>query len=95
MTKGQKLSINQVEIIKAKWLDIKDHLDERAKRVWAATEARALGHGGISRVSEATGLARSTIQDGLREINTVQTVAPMNQIRRSGGGRKKNQLSLS
>ncbi|GHU51323.1 hypothetical protein FACS1894200_11390 [Spirochaetia bacterium] len=93
MIKGQKLGNNQLEVIEAKWLD--DHLDKRAKRVWAATEARSLGRGGISRVSEATGLARSTIQTGLREINSPQTVAPMNQIRRSGAGRKKNKLPLS
>jgi hypothetical protein len=95
MKQGQKLNENQPELIREKWLKIKDHLDERGQRVWAAIEAKALGSGGISRVSEGTGLSRSAIQAGLTEINFPETAAPITQVRRSGAGRKKNQLSSS
>src|SRR5260370_29808081 len=44
-------------------------LDERARRQWAAAEARELGWGGITAVSQATGLARDTIRTGLRELD--------------------------
>jgi len=56
--------------------------------VWAATEARALGHGGIERVKQATGLARSTIERGLRELEFGETLSP-ERTRRPGGGRKR------
>ena len=44
-------------------------LGERARRLWAAAEARAIGRGGISRVAEATGLSRITIRAGMRREN--------------------------
>jgi hypothetical protein len=43
-------------------------LDERARRLWAATEARALGQGGISAVARARGLSSPTIRAGIGEI---------------------------
>ena len=43
-------------------------LDERGRRLWAVTEARALGHGGQTLVAQATGLSRRTIYQGLREL---------------------------
>src|ERR1700677_85761 len=43
-------------------------LDERGRRVWAAAEANSLPHGGVSLVANATGLSRSTIHAGLREL---------------------------
>ena len=43
-------------------------LDERSRRVWAATEARAIGYGGDSLVSAATGLSRLTIRRGRHEL---------------------------
>ena len=41
-------------------------LDERTRRLTAASEARALGHGGVSQVSRACGLSRKAIAKGLR-----------------------------
>jgi hypothetical protein len=60
---------------------------ERSRRSWAATEARALGHGGIGLVERATGISRPTIQRGLRELDA-QTSLPPGRSRRPGGGRK-------
>ncbi|MCY4287272.1 MAG: hypothetical protein OXC63_01605 [Aestuariivita sp.] len=44
--------------------------DERQKPLWAATEAQKIGRGGVTRVSEVTGLSRTTIDAGLKEIAT-------------------------
>jgi hypothetical protein len=61
------------------------HLDERARRLFAASEARQLGHGGVSIVSRACGLSRVTITKGLEELDAPPL--PAGRIRRSGGGR--------
>lgn len=61
------------------------HLDERARRMMAANEARHLGYGGVSAISRACGLSRVTITKGMQELrNRPLTVG---RIRRPGGGR--------
>ncbi len=60
-------------------------LDERARRLWAATESAAIGYGGDALVSAATGLARETIRIGRRELT--QGVDATTRIRRPGAGR--------
>ena len=62
-------------------------LDEQSRRRFAATEAQALGHGGVSAMSRITGLARSTINRGMGDIRDKLT-APAGRIRKVGGGRK-------
>jgi len=62
-------------------------LDERSRRLFAGLLARQLGHGGIQRVLEITGLARVTIRRGLRECDESQP-AELDRVRRAGGGRK-------
>jgi hypothetical protein len=47
------------------------HLDERARRMMAANEARALCYGGVSAVSRACGLSRATITKAIRELDDV------------------------
>jgi len=61
------------------------HLDERARRLFAASEARELGHGGVSLISRACGLSRVTITKGLRELEEPPLSA--GRVRRPGGGR--------
>jgi DNA-binding phage protein len=79
----------EIEIqLQEKYQSLKEHLDERARRIWAATEARVIGRGGVSRVSRATGLARTVIYAGLRELDDPETV-PLDRIRKAGGGRKQ------
>ncbi|MBN1267962.1 MAG: ISAzo13 family transposase [Kiritimatiellae bacterium] len=63
-------------------------LDERARRLTAANEARSLGRGGIAAVSRACGLSRKAIANGIREI-AEGTVLPPGRLRRPGAGRKK------
>jgi transposase len=62
-------------------------LHERGLRLFAATEARAYGYGGVSVVSRITGLARSTIERGMREMEAKGSMAA-GRSRRPGGGRK-------
>ncbi len=61
------------------------HLDERARRLFAATEARQLGRGGVSAVSRACGLSRVTIMKGVQELE--EPPLPAGRVRRPGGGR--------
>ena len=66
------------------------HLDERARRLFAASEARQLGHGGVSMVSRACGLSRVTITKGLRELD--EAPLPPGRVRRAGAGRPMLEL---
>ena len=80
------------QAIAAKFAILSPLLDERARRLWAAVEARTIGRGGISQVAEATRLSRATIRAGLQELahprSTTVPQAPMERVRRPGGGRK-------
>lgn len=64
-------------------------LDERSRRFWAAAEAKSLGRGGISTVARATGLSRTTIHRGLKELAEAAAGKPLGtRLRTTGGGRK-------
>jgi transposase len=64
-------------------------LNERSRRRWAAVEALSLGRGGISAVALATGLSRTTIRAGIRELRQAdQEELSPERVRRAGGGRK-------
>jgi DDE family transposase len=80
------------QTIAAKFGILRPLLDERARRLWAAVEARAIGRGGISQVAEATGLSRPTIRAGLQELASPVLAtgpqAPTERVRYPGGGRK-------
>src|SRR6266704_74860 len=65
------------------------HLNERQLRLAAALEARSLGYGGVSAVAQATGIARGTIHRALEELQRPQAMSAREQIRASGGGRKR------
>jgi hypothetical protein len=62
-------------------------LSERGRRMWAASEARVLGRGGIAAVSRASGISPNTIRKGMREIESGERLAG-GRVRRRGGGRK-------
>ena len=57
-----------IECIRQKYLALSPVMDEQIRRLWVATEASALGWGGVTAVSLATGVARNTIAAGLREL---------------------------
>jgi hypothetical protein len=73
--------------IRGRFETLAPYLDERARRLFAATEARAAGRGGVAAVSEATGVARSTIGRGLAELRS-ENAQLTRRVRRPGGGRK-------
>jgi len=65
-------------------------MDERRRRQWAAAEAGELGRGGVSAVARATGLSRTTICAGRRELGmpAKRRAAEAMRVRRPGGARK-------
>jgi hypothetical protein len=73
--------------IQVRFETLSRYLDERARRLLAATEALAAGWGGVTAVCAATGVARSTIGRGLAELRGTDVCSP-GRIRRPGGGRK-------
>src|SRR3989338_4442105 len=76
------------KIIQNKFLAINPTLNELSRRRWVATEAKALGRGGVSTVFRATGINRNTIMKGIKELENKKTIEP-NRLRKKGGGRKK------
>jgi hypothetical protein len=72
--------------IRERWLVVRDELDERARRMWAAAEARSHGRGGIAAVARATGMSQETVRRGIKEVNSGQR-APEGRVRRAGAGR--------
>src|SRR4029077_8013432 len=77
-----------VVAIRMRYEAVAGHLDERGLRLFAASEARAAGRGGVAVVSQITGIARSTIGRGLKDIEGEAAEWPHGRVRRSGGGRK-------
>ena len=76
-----------VDDIQLRWQQTAPLLDERDRRLFAANEAMALGYGGVMAVSAATGLARSTINRGIREVCANRNEV-VQRVRRPGAGRK-------
>ena len=76
--------------IRRKYRALRVEMDERGRRQWAAVEARELGWGGVTTVAHATGLSRTTITAGLRELGLParQRAAEAARVRRPGGGRR-------
>jgi transposase len=90
-------SAEHIATIKSKYIALKEHLNEKSQRLWAAAEAAAIGAGGISRVHQATGISKTTIRSGLRELSIPpeqtspqarSTENASSRLRRPGGGRK-------
>src|ERR1700678_1808900 len=71
--------------IRGRFEALRPRLDERGRRLFCAAEARTAGYGGVTLVARATGVARSTINRGLKDLQALDP-AP-SKIRRPGGGR--------
>ncbi|MDP2335332.1 MAG: ISAzo13 family transposase, partial [Bacteroidota bacterium] len=63
-------------------------LDEKARRLMIAAESKVIGRGGIGIVSKSTGVSRTTISTGLKELESIDLI-DTRRIRKEGGGRKK------
>lgn len=78
--------------VRERYKNLEWALDERLRRLYAAAEAKAIGHGGITLVQKATGVARGSIKQGLKELLPSQRTpsgdGSNQRIRRIGGGRK-------
>ena len=79
--------MKEEEAIKQRFELVAEELNERTRRLLAASEALVIGRGGISAVSRATGLSRKAISQGIKELQNEQR-AKDRRIRRKGGGRK-------
>src|ERR1700678_289074 len=75
------------DAIRARYNALGPFLNERDRRLFAASEARAAGRGGIAVVSRTTGIARSTIGRGLADLRS-GAVRCSERVRRRGGGQK-------
>ena len=76
-------------ILKEKYQILEKILDEHSRRLWAAAEARSLPYGGVSVVSKATGLSRTTIHAGMGELETGEMrPGTLGRKRKPGAGRK-------
>jgi len=82
-----------IATVQQKYRSLSPIMDEKVRRLWAASEALALGWGGISAVAEATGLSQNTIRMGIAEDRSCEA-DPNDQandphVRRPGGGRRR------
>jgi hypothetical protein len=75
-------------VVRKKWRMLEATMDERARRLWAGTEADALGWGGVATVARSTGLAISTVRKGRDEVRAGAHAADVVRVRRKGGGRR-------
>jgi hypothetical protein len=75
-----------MEAIRDRWEAVGSTLDERGRRLFAAAEARTAGWGGLAAVARITGLALSTIDRGLHDLDAEPL--PKGRVRRAGGGRR-------
>ena len=81
-----RVGMIDTQAIRQRWECVGSKLDERGRRVFAAGEVRSAGWGGLEAVSEITGLARSTIGRGQKDIDAAPL--PKGRVRRKGGGRR-------
>jgi hypothetical protein len=84
-----------LSLLEQRWNLLREHPDERQRRVLAVAQVKVIGHGGISQVASATGPARGTIMAGLQEFEDTHNesvagprLAPPSAVQRPGGGRK-------
>ena len=73
--------------LKQRFKKLWPHMNERVRRIFAASESLKIGHGGISRINQVCGLSRVTITKGIEELR--ENPLPGERVRRAGGGRSK------
>jgi len=79
--------MDKITDVRTKFAAIQSEANERFLRIWAATEAQSIGFGGVSIVSQATGIARSRITRGKKDI-LLGIKLEDNRVRKKGAGRK-------
>ncbi len=81
-------AILKVVFMKEKINRVLKYLNERQRRIYLASEALSLGHGGITKVAKASGVSRVTITNGIKELSGEQSVSVV-KSRKKGAGRKR------
>ena len=86
--------MGDLSTIEAKCLARSGRLDEATLRMWAATETRSLGRGGVRAVAKAIGMSRTSIHAGRAELKAASATPVVKRetrprIRAAGGGRKR------
>ena len=66
--------MDDVRGIREKYEQLRSVMDERVTRLWAASEAQSIGHGGIAAVVEATGISKSRVRAGIADLESVANV---------------------
>lgn len=84
----------EMELIRSEFMALKRVLNEKSIRWWCASKAKTYNKinikGGVSLISEATGISRPRIHRGLKEMEIENGEESTIRLRKSGGGRKKN-----
>ena len=82
-----KVTEELIDAVEKKFAAIADCLTEKGRRLWSAAEALSYGHGGVLLVSKATNISRTTIYQGIKEIQHDSLLGKQG-VRTRGGGRK-------
>src|SRR5438105_11971326 len=80
--------VEKISILSEKYKAIKECLNEKGKRLWAAVEATSYGRGGFNAVCIETGLSTATLSRGVKELRSASH-SKTGRVRGQGGGRKK------
>lgn len=76
--------------VSARYKSLEPTFDERSRRLWAAAEALSAGRGGVVSVHRATGISRTTIYQGMKDLENPEKLQErVPRTRKAGGGRKK------
>ena len=81
--------MDELGAIKCRYGYINQFLNEKARRLFLASEAKTIGWGGIEKVSRAIGVSSDTISKGCKELEDEPKIIESGKIRKPGGGRKK------
>jgi hypothetical protein len=79
-------------LVRQKWRLLNPTMNERARRLWAGTEADAIGYGGVALVARATKMAISTVRKGRDEARAGAGLDDVVNSRRKGGGRRPHEV---
>jgi len=82
------------EVVEMQTRNVFQTLNEKDKRRFAAIQARQLGHGGITYISNLLEISESTISRGIDELDTLPDDPAEGRVRRAGAGRKKSDARL-
>lgn len=82
---------DNIRKIQEKYRAIKDCLSEKGRRIWAAVEASAYGHGGPTLICRALGMSAATVYKGIKELKNPNSHT--GRIRAKGGGRKSYKIT--